>query len=273
MANVFYSMAGEGRGHATRARTIIENLRNQGHTVTAFAPEFSYQLLTDCYKDSPVTVKQIPGLMFHYNRQKLSYTKTTSELCRYLWNLPQLINTIQDEMLKSHCDLAITDFEPALPRAARRLEIPWISVDHQHFLVVSDFAELSILDRMKTSAMGLGVRQYYSGQDATVVSSFYFPPLKRGIRTCSTVWSVVATANCGCHTGTRRTCSCLSATICFTKSHESSAVIKLSGPCIWPGRTGTCWQCSVSASNRTWVSGRLEDMPSIDFQRRKSIGR
>ena len=178
MANIFYSMAGEGRGHATRARTVIEALREQGHTITVFAPEYSYHLLTECYRDSSVTIRRIPGLMFQYSRRKLSYSKSVLGLCRYLWNLPTLIDDIQREMLERRCDLAITDFEPSLPRAAARQEIPWISIDHQHFLVVSDFGELPWSAQLKTSAMRLGVRQYYQGQSETVVSSFYFPPLK-----------------------------------------------------------------------------------------------
>ena len=38
MATIFYGLSGEGRGHATRARTIVEGLRKR-HKVVVFAPD------------------------------------------------------------------------------------------------------------------------------------------------------------------------------------------------------------------------------------------
>ena len=178
MARVFYSMAGEGRGHATRARTVIENLRQQGHSVTVYAPEFAYRMLTESYLTGDVTIRQIPGLMFHYNREKLSYIRTASGLIRYLAQLPDLVRQLIRDIQDEGCDAAITDFEPALPRAAAQAGVKWMSLDHQHFLVVSDFRDLTIADRLKTQLMGLGVRQYYNQPEKMVVSSFYFPPVK-----------------------------------------------------------------------------------------------
>jgi uncharacterized protein (TIGR00661 family) len=76
--------------------------------------------------------------------------------------------------------LAIVDFEPALPRAAARTGVPMISLDHQHFLRTYDLRTLPFRLRCHAAFMALIVRAYCQGQRETIVSSFYFPPLRRG---------------------------------------------------------------------------------------------
>ncbi len=179
MAKIFYSMAGEGRGHATRVRTVVEMLRGE-HEVTLFAPATAYQLLAAVYTGTNVVVRNIPGLLFHYRSARLSYLHTGIQAAQYLRNLPQLIRRLCAELHSARPDLVITDFEPALPRAARKCSVPFVSLDHQHFLVASDLSALPRPLHRKARAMGAVVNAYYHGQAETIVSSFYFPPLRRG---------------------------------------------------------------------------------------------
>lgn len=179
MARIAYSMAGEGRGHATRAKTIIDHLIKRQHQLLVFAPEFAFHFLDQVYRDETrVNVQEIPGLMFHYRNERLTYRKTAVGAVKYLWNLPRLVRMLQDKIEEDSIELAITDFEPALPRAAQRLDIPWISIDHQHFLVVSDFRELPLKLRVQAWGMAQIVKNYHDNPLRTVVSSFYFPKVK-----------------------------------------------------------------------------------------------
>lgn len=179
MATIAYSMAGEGRGHATRAKTVIDHLLRRQHHVLIFAPHFAYTFLNRVYHDEHrVSVKQIPGLMFHYRNGKLNYSQTTIGATQYLVRLPQLINMICLDLARHEVDLAITDFEPSLPRAAAKEWIPWISIDHQNFLVVSDFSEFPWKMRLRVNAMSQVVKRYYQQPARAIVSSFYFPKLK-----------------------------------------------------------------------------------------------
>jgi uncharacterized protein (TIGR00661 family) len=79
-------------------------------------------------------------------------------------------------------DLAVADFEPALPRMARRRGLPFVSVTHQHFLVAYDLGALPGWLRFHAAYMAWVVRAYYSGQRHSVVSSFFAPPLRPGWR-------------------------------------------------------------------------------------------
>ncbi|MCZ7646943.1 MAG: teichoic acid biosynthesis protein [Planctomycetota bacterium] len=180
MARLFYSMAGEGRGHAARARTLVELLRPR-HRITLFTPGDAHALLAPLYAGTDVEVVELPGLRFRYNRrQEVAFLKTGAAGARYLWNLNALVAGLRRRIDADAPDLAIVDFEPALPRAARASGLPFVSVSHQHFLVCCDLSALPFHLRAHARFMSLIVKGYYRGQRETVVSSFYFPPLKRG---------------------------------------------------------------------------------------------
>ena len=183
MATILYALSGEGRGHATRARTLVEELRGQ-HRVVLFAPHQAYDLLAPCYQDDDaVEVRHIPGLRFHYTQsQRLDHFGTALGTAAYLRRLPSLVTRLCREMDELAPDLVITDLDPALPRAAERLGVPYLSLDHQHFLVTSDLRSLRPTLRLHAAFMGSLVKVYYRRQVHTVVSSFYFPPLLPGLK-------------------------------------------------------------------------------------------
>lgn len=45
MSKILYGVAGEGRGHAMRARTIVEALRAE-HEIVIYAPQCAYEMLS-----------------------------------------------------------------------------------------------------------------------------------------------------------------------------------------------------------------------------------
>lgn len=179
MARVFYSMAGEGRGHATRVETVVEALRHE-HKITLFAPGDAFALLAPRYANTPVTVEEIPCPRFDYHGPRLDFPRTARNALGYLRRLPALVDHLGRRIQRDKPDLVITDFEPALPRAARRQGVPFISLDHQHFLVICDLSTLPGHLRAWAWRMGWIVRSFVHGQTATIVSSFFAPPLKTG---------------------------------------------------------------------------------------------
>ncbi len=171
-------MSGEGRGHATRVRSLVEQLRPE-HEIWLFAPGDAHDFLAPIYRDTAVRVKRIRGLAFHYNeRGRLAFLKTMWEGARTIVGMPRLIQKLARVIRREKPDLVITDFEPALPRAARRCKVPFLSVNHQHFLVVNDLSGLPLHLRWHAWYMGLVVRSYYQNPAEIVVSQFYFPPVK-----------------------------------------------------------------------------------------------
>ncbi|MEW6336324.1 MAG: glycosyltransferase family protein [Acidobacteriota bacterium] len=182
MARIFYSLSGEGRGHATRVRTVVEMLRPE-HEVTVFASGDALEILSRAYRDAGVEVVAIPGLRFGYSRWgRLALARTALQFLPFLRDFESLVGSLASRIRSDRPDLVITDFEPALPRAARRCGVPFISLNHQHFLLAEDFGEFPLRLRAATALMGLVVSGYYRGQRETVVSSFHHLPLRRGVK-------------------------------------------------------------------------------------------
>ena len=215
MAKIFYGVSGEGRGHAARAQTLIGELVDNGHEVTLFASGQGHALLAPQYgahggttwdprqvtersspsgrpvTPGPVTLERIPGLAFHYSQgQRLAYGKTGWHALRFMGLLPSLVDTLVRRIEAEQPDLIITDFEPALPRAARRAGVPFISLDHQHFLVTYDLSSLPWPLRYHAAFMGSFCGAFCRGQEHTVVSSFYFPPLRPRIAEAAQVTQI-----------------------------------------------------------------------------------
>lgn len=76
-------------------------------------------------------------------------------------------------------DLALVDFEPLLPRAARLAGIPVMAIDHQQFLTACDLSTLPLPLRTGAGTLAHFVRAFYDGPLPSVISSFFFPPLKK----------------------------------------------------------------------------------------------
>jgi uncharacterized protein (TIGR00661 family) len=182
VARIFYSLSGEGRGHATRVRAVVEQLR-MDHQVTLFTYGDAYQLLAPLYRGSSVEVHRIRGIRFRYRGASLDYPRTAVAMAGYLTGvLPSLVGYLCEHIRREKPDLVITDLEPSLPLAARRMGVPFVALNHQHVLVVNDLSALPAKLRWYGDFLGTAVRGCHSGQLKTIVSSFYAPPLKPAYR-------------------------------------------------------------------------------------------
>lgn len=179
MARIVYSMSGEGRGHATRVRTMVELLRDE-HELLLLAPGDAYALLEEVYRGSEVRLQRLPGLRFAYNRhQKVAILGTAQDAWRYLRGLPQLKNELCALFEHFGADLLITDFDPGAPRAAERAGLPYIALDHQSFASFGQFDWLPFPLRSRLSLIKLINWFIYHGQCHTISSSFFRPEVKR----------------------------------------------------------------------------------------------
>lgn len=181
MSTIFMSMSGEGRGHATRMCALAEGLKGE-HRIVLFAPADAYAFLAPLYADDPnVDVVELPGLIFHYRHGKLAVLTSIYEGFRYLREtLDPLIDLLSDRIEREQPSLVITDFDPALPRAALRMGVPFLSFTHQHFLLANDLSFLPLNLRCHAWAMGFGVAAHYRDQFLTIVSSFFKAELRKG---------------------------------------------------------------------------------------------
>ncbi len=180
MANIHISLAGEGRGHATRARTLIDSLRGR-HSLTVHTFGAALAFLEPLYRDvADVSVREIPGVTFRYGRSgKVDYARTTLGALGSLRDLARARVRLADELRSSGADAIVTDFEPLLPRAARSAGIPVIAIDHQSVLRYGDFSHLPSDLQRSAVVLGTCVGKWTPRPDVQVSSSFYRPGLRR----------------------------------------------------------------------------------------------
>jgi uncharacterized protein (TIGR00661 family) len=191
LASIFYGMSGEGRGHATRARALVEALRGN-HQITLFAADCAYRLLEPIYRGTDVRLLEIPGLRFCYSRPgRVDLLGTLAGAVRYRMSSARYVRSVLPEFERAKPDLVIADFEPILPRAARLCGVPFVSFDHQHYLVISDFKQLPFRLRYRAALSAPFVRALYNWQTDTIVSSFYRPPRRKAFATAKQVGVLV----------------------------------------------------------------------------------
>jgi uncharacterized protein (TIGR00661 family) len=188
MAKIAISLCGEGRGHATRIATLVEHLQTE-HEILIFTSADALEFLSRRFSEagSPgagrprVRLVEIPGIVFQYSGGRLDVPRSIAAGLDYqARQVGPLVDRLIRELDAFGADLAVTDFEPALPRAAARQEIPLVSVDHQHFLLAYDLGALPLTLKWQAWFMSQAVWMYVNGATDTVVSAFFRPPLRRG---------------------------------------------------------------------------------------------
>ena len=180
MATIFYSVMGEGRGHAARARTMIDQLRDR-HRIVVYTSLDALAFLRSAYPENSrsVEIRQIEGLPFHYTAGRIDLMKTVAHGIGMWFRQRKLIQPLVDDIDRDRPALLITDFEPLLPRAAQRRKVPIVSLDHQHFLTAYDLKSLPRRLRLYAWGMSWCVWAFGIKQQKTVISAFYKPPLRR----------------------------------------------------------------------------------------------
>jgi uncharacterized protein (TIGR00661 family) len=181
MSNIAISLCGEGRGHATRICTLVERL-GPGHDILIYTSADALDFLRHRLGGrAGIRLEPIPGIVFQYVGGRLDLVRSIAAGLDYQ---ARLIGPLVDRMLHDfdqfQPDLAITDFEPALPRAASRAGVPLMSVDHQHFLLAYDLDTLPWTLQWNAWFMSHAVWLYVLEAADTVVSAFFRPPLRRG---------------------------------------------------------------------------------------------
>jgi uncharacterized protein (TIGR00661 family) len=184
MANILYGVNGEGAGHSTRAKEVLNHLVAKGHKVHVASFDRGLQNLK-----ADFDVTEIYGFRFAYVNNRVRYKRT---IAKNLITVPQAAKSLtflkhlcQDERI----DLIITDFEPLTCHIGRKLRIPVISIDNQHCLtnaVVSypkqyrsDAAAAKIVTKLMTPhARAYLVISFFTAP-IRKRNTFLFPPLLR----------------------------------------------------------------------------------------------
>ena len=130
--NILYGVPGEGMGHATRSKVVIDFLLSQQHDVRVVSSSRAFQFLD---KSFPGRVTEIKGFHFAYKNAEVSKSGT------FMLNLKSaaknLIYNIGKELDLHHsfkAELVISDFESFSYFFAKLHKLPLISIDNMQVM-------------------------------------------------------------------------------------------------------------------------------------------
>lgn len=189
MSMVFYAINGEGRGHATRATSLIEALRRRDHEVVVYTYGQALDLLRARYAGSEVQVRTVPAIHWRYRSDEtVDLARTVGSGLKHYAGLDRLAREYARDIERDAPALLVTDFEATLPRAARLVGLPFVVFDHQHYIVTADLSALPLRLRAFVGAMTPFVALWCTrSASEVIVSSFFDPGVRRGLARASHV--------------------------------------------------------------------------------------
>jgi len=175
MARILYSCCGEGQGHSSRVLTITRALTSLGHQVKILASNKAFQVLSPRLPE----VMEIPGFTFVYQNNRVELVSSFRANLPLVRQRGRVIREITKLIESWQPDLAITDFEPFLPRAAEITDLRCISLDHQGVIPFSRPA-LPLDQQIPSLAARAVVWLTDYRTEAHFATSFFYPPLPAG---------------------------------------------------------------------------------------------
>lgn len=182
--NVLYGIVGEGMGHATRSKVLLDRLLTQGHNVRVVVSNKAYHFLVRSLGHHPnLIIHSIEGLHLHYEADGM---KLGATLLKNVLRSPQSIlhnvrvyNKMQRDGFRA--DVVFSDFESWAWMYAMNHRIPLISIDNQqamtrcHHLHGLETPEERGTFRMTRAFIKSKVPFAYH----YLVSGFFFPPVAK----------------------------------------------------------------------------------------------
>ena len=179
---VLYGVVGEGMGHATRSRVILEHLLSKKHDIRVIVSGRAHKFLADKFKDRPgIKIHEIEGLNLRFEGNELDVPES---ILSNLEKAPAAFTknlTVMNEILEGFgAQAVVSDFESTAYFYARLNRVPVISIDNmqiinrcRHDRFVSDDESFSF------TMAKLAVKAKLPGAYHYLVSSFFFPPVRK----------------------------------------------------------------------------------------------
>lgn len=171
---IFYSLCGEGMGHAIRSSVVIEYLINEGYDLVVFASDRAYDYLSSKFDN----VYYIGGFNTVYENNSVRNKKT------FAYNMKDVPSDLKNNMnmmyklaKKFKPDIIVSDFEFYANLLSHLLRIPLISIDNMHVLTEARYSSPRkyLKDRIFGEAV---VHAFIQKPNRTLIYSYFYPELK-----------------------------------------------------------------------------------------------
>lgn len=180
MAHLVYALSGQGRGHSSRVEAMAEELRRRGHRLTfACGGAARARLLA-----RGEAVVPVPALVQRFRGNHLDLAATVRANAATVLRGPRVLADTARALDALAPDLVVSDFEAFVPRAARRLGLPVVSLCRQEILTETRYA-LPPEHRLDAHFVGTVVRALVPrrGIARRIVTTLSAAPLRHPGRT------------------------------------------------------------------------------------------
>ena len=178
-----YGVTGEGMGHATRSRVIIEHLLNQGHLVRVVVSGRAHKFLTERLGHYPgLSIHEISGLSLSYVDNRVDRLRS---LLRNLKHAPKSVRAnikVYGRVAESHYKphAVFSDFESWAALYATNHFLPVISIDNMQVIHrCAHTQELLGGPKFDRRLAKLAVMAKIPGAFHYLVTSFFFPKVQK----------------------------------------------------------------------------------------------
>ncbi|MFT5684093.1 MAG: hypothetical protein ACI8RZ_005034 [Myxococcota bacterium] len=180
--NILYGVVGEGMGHATRSRVVLEHLLAAGHRVLVVVSGRAHGFLTRSFADrTGIEIEEIQGLHLVYEEDGVDRSESLRENLRAAPSrLKANLNTYASVVGRFSPDVVVSDFESWAYLFARTHDLPVVSVDNmqiinrcRHTAAISDSRSFNFL------LSKLAVKSKLPDAYHYLVSTFFFPPVHK----------------------------------------------------------------------------------------------
>jgi uncharacterized protein (TIGR00661 family) len=174
---ILYGVTGEGMGHATRSKVILEHLVSR-HDVQIVVSGRAHQFLTRAFPQ--LQVHEIAGLTMVYEDNRVRKSKTAWQLIKSIAGFTENVEVMERIWESFRPELCIADFDSCAYLFARQYRLPVLSIDNMQVInrcklevdVPPD--EATSYRLAKTIVKGKLPRC-----DHYLVTSFFFPPVRK----------------------------------------------------------------------------------------------
>ena len=129
MARIIYGVCGDGSGHATRSKEILDYLKSRKHKLIVIGYGKSYEYLKSHFK-----TYKIEGLRVIFENNRVRHLKTLMDNMLKSRKHYKSFLKIRQVFKKFRPDMVFTDFESLTSLIATYQRIPLISIDNQAVL-------------------------------------------------------------------------------------------------------------------------------------------
>lgn len=180
---LIYGVTGEGMGHATRSRVIIEHLLRKGHQVRVVVSGRAHGFLKERLKGyDNLSIHEIGGLTLTYMDNRVERLRSLfKNLASAPASVRKNIETYR-QVAEAHFepDMVFSDFESWAALYATNHFLPIVSIDNMQVIDRCKH-EKSVLDGARTDRpiAQAAVKIKIPGAYHYLVTSFFFPPVRK----------------------------------------------------------------------------------------------